>query len=173
MGNTLYIKQNLKTKYTLQVEGSESEDANEAEDEDEDDDDDEDSEIMFSGQCRLFEKKDNQEKELGGVDLKIVYDDDVYGARIVANLNDDEDACNHLIAMQTNLEIVDDKKCAWSALDFSMNPPSYRNFVAQFDTAEVQQEFQDSFYEGKELAEQSEILEQGEHAEADEYYNNN
>ena len=84
------------------------------------------------------------------VDFRIVYDDDVYGARIIAEgptaEGDDEYnvICNHLIgeasyypwelinvhhfidifssAMQTIL--ADDM--SWSALDFSMDPPTYR-----------------------------------------------
>ena len=50
-------------------------------------------------------------------------------------------------------------RCSWSALDFSVDPPRYRSFVAVFDNSETFQEFKDTFYEGKELAEQSEILE--------------
>ena len=50
-------------------------------------------------------------------------------------------------------------RCSWSALDFSVDPPKYRSFVAVFDNSDTFQEFKDTFYEGKELAEQSEILE--------------
>ena len=47
---------------------------------------------MFDGTCRLFERivgendeiVESDRKSLGIVDLKILYDDDVYGARIVA-----------------------------------------------------------------------------------------
>ena len=65
---------------------------------------------------------------------------------------------------------MDGERCAWSALDFSSNPPAYRNFVAVFDGREIQQDFQEQFYEGKELAEQSEILEQVEGEENEEDY---
>ena len=54
---------------------------------------------------------------------------------------------------------TDTYRCSWSALDFSVDPPKYRSFVAVFDNSETFQEFKDTFYEGKELAEQSEILE--------------
>jgi hypothetical protein len=62
------------------------------EDEEDEDEDDEDSHVMFDGTCRLFERivgendeiVENDRKSLGIVDLKILYDDDVYGARIVA-----------------------------------------------------------------------------------------
>jgi len=97
----------------------------------------------------------------GEVDFRIVYDDDVYGARIIAEgpsaEGDDEYnvVCNHLIAMQTLLS--DDM--SWSALDFSMDPPTYRTFRVEFNTPDTVAEFRDMFAEGKELAEQSEILE--------------
>jgi len=97
----------------------------------------------------------------GEVDFRIVYDDDVYGARIIAEgpsaEGDDEYnvVCNHLIAMQTLL--ADDM--SWSALDFSMDPPTYRTFRVEFNTPDTVAEFRDMFAEGKELAEQSEILE--------------
>ena len=55
-------------------------------------------------------------------------------------------------------------QCSWSALDFSVDPPKYRTFVAVFDSSETFNEFKDTFYEGKELAEQSEILENPEGA---------
>jgi len=39
---------------------------------------------MFERQCILLEKVGNIENSLGQVDLRILYDDDVFGARIVA-----------------------------------------------------------------------------------------
>ncbi|TRY72155.1 hypothetical protein TCAL_00256 [Tigriopus californicus] len=95
----------------------------------------------------------------------MVYDDDVYGARIIAypvssTSEGDEDAvCNHLIAMQTTLDTLDAVSLTWSALDFSRDPPAYRTFQVTFQNDEESQIFKDCFNEGKELAEQSEILE--------------
>merc|ERR1712141_552755 len=75
----------------------------------EDDDDDEDSDnSMFERQCTLLEKEGNIENSLGQVDLRILYDDDVFGARIVAysgNETSGIEVCNHLIAMQTTLDV--------------------------------------------------------------------
>jgi hypothetical protein len=66
---------------------------------------------------------------------------------------------------------------SWSALDFSTDPPSYRfvgrksdlqkvlirfvirTFKVEFPSPDMAAEFRDMFAEGKELAEQSEILE--------------
>ena len=108
-----------------------------------DDDDDEDSDsTMFERQCMLLEKEGNVENALGQVDLRILYDDDVFGARIAAysgnqkidvemvsrysnncknantgfktyqNISDilgnettGIEVCNHLIAMQTTLDV--------------------------------------------------------------------
>lgn len=87
----------------------------------------------------------------GVVDIKIVYDDDVYGARILAELptassEEESIVCNHLIAMQTNL--VD---MQWSALDFSTDPAAQRTFKIQFDEDEITAEFKDIFDEGRKV----------------------
>ena len=144
-------------------EYEEEEEEEEGYDEDEDGDN-----TMFIRNCKLSEMKNNAEEDknfLGQVELRIIYDDDVFGARIVASLNESNDVeqenytvCNHLIAIQTQLE-VNGSLCSWSALDFSTDPPSYRNFEALFANEDECQEFKDIFYEGKELADQSEILE--------------
>jgi hypothetical protein len=134
---------------------------------------------MYERECDLFEiksKEGNKEVPLGRCHLKVLYDEDVFGARIIAvkdampnggDVNAEDDyLCNHLIAMQTTLDVdEDDKRCSWSALDFSADPPTYRSFVAAFTDLdggedEAQSEFVSAFTEGKELAEQSEILEQ-------------
>ena len=45
---------------------------------------------MFERQCTLLEKEGNVENSLGQVDLRILYDDDVFGARIAAYKSDSE-----------------------------------------------------------------------------------
>ena len=82
--------------------------------------------------------------------MKIVYDDDVFGARILAEVptgssEDESYVCNHLIAMQTVLS--DD--LVWSALDFSTDPPTQKSFRVEFDDNVVSAEFKDMFAEGK------------------------
>lgn len=121
---------------------------------------------MFEKRCSFYETFNDRDdvKEIGEVDLNIVYDDDVFGARIVAYLDSDEDdnaqACNHLIALQTCLEVDNaNKQCSWSALDFSVDPPKYRSFRVAFTSSDDLEHFRDIFYEGKDLAEQSEIVE--------------
>ena len=39
---------------------------------------------MFERPCTLLEKEGNSENSLGQVDLRTLYDDDVFGARIAA-----------------------------------------------------------------------------------------
>ena len=39
---------------------------------------------MFERPCTLLEKEGHVENSLGQVDLRILYDDDVFGARIAA-----------------------------------------------------------------------------------------
>lgn len=118
--------------------------------------------IMFHQTASLSVKDNDTTGWLsqGEVDFRIMYDDDVYGARIIAEgptSSSDEFncVCNHLIAMQTILS--DD--LTWSALDFSTDPPSYRSFKVDFSSPDITAEFRDMFAEGKDLAENSEILE--------------
>lgn len=132
--------------------------------EDEEDYDENGETIMFHQTATLHIKNDTTGEFMnqGEVDLRIVYDDDVYGARILAEgpsagAEDDSTVCNHLIAMQTVLN--DGAELEWSALDFSTDPPSYRTFRVEFSSDDLKAEFKDMFSEGKELAEQSEILE--------------
>jgi len=169
----------LKNPPPTQVNVDADDDDEEYKDEETADDDqsDDSDNTMFERICELKEVvSENTEATLGTVVLKVLYDEDVYGARIIAlkvnenetngEVNEDEIyLCNHLIAIQTNVDVNEsDKRCTWSGLDFSVDPPRYRKFVAAFssdsDGEEAQMEFVSIFQEGKELAEQSEILEQ-------------
>lgn len=50
--------------------------------------------------------------------------------------------CNHLIAMQTSLSVDSESgACEWSALDFSLDPPTYRTFRAVFKSEEDSADF--------------------------------
>ncbi len=167
-------------KAKLVKNDDEDEDGEYEDEETADDDQSDDSDnIMFERVCELREivKDAGREEDLGSVVLKILYDDDVYGAKIVAvrvpDENEPEESangdevylCNHIIAMQTSVDVDEEsRRCAWSGLDFSVDPPRYRKFVAIFPEADgdydPQMDFVSTFHEGKELAEQSEILEQ-------------
>ena len=154
-------------KVAPQSQGNDGEASGDYDGEYDDEDEEEDeANTMFEMECELAERrKDGSTVAFGSVFLQVVYDDDVFGARIIAtpmaanNAEDEEQVCNHLIAMQTMLEEDSETTYTWSALDFSSDPPSYRTFEVTFASAEDAGMFRDTFHEGKELAEQSEILE--------------
>merc|ERR1712024_123610 len=93
--------------------GSEELEDKEGDDEEEEYEEEEDYDngetIMFHNKGTLFVKHSTEGFiSQGDVDIKIVYDDDVYGARILAELptassEEESIVCNHLIAMQSNL----------------------------------------------------------------------
>ena len=60
--------------------------------------DEEEESIMFERECEILEKmKDSEEiKRLGQVEIRIIYDDDVYGARIIANKQVRTELTQHL-----------------------------------------------------------------------------
>jgi len=93
------------------------------------------------------------------VDFRILYDDSMFGALITARLLDagpeDADICEHVITMQTNLE--DD--LSWSALDYMGTRPVRRWFKVNFDSKEEENDFKDVFEQGKDFANQCEIME--------------
>lgn len=157
---------------TTVAEESEDRDEDYEEYEDEEDYDENGETIMFHNTATLHIKGETGNFiSQGEVDLKIVYDDDVFGARILAEVptgssEDESYVCNHLIAMQTVLS--DD--LVWSALDFSTDPPTQKSFRVEFDDNVVSAEFKDMFAEGKDLAEQSEILETVGEQDPSEFY---
>lgn len=105
---------------------------------------------MFERECELFVDTDDQPTTITPVVLRIIYDDDVYGARIVAERTskdngaedgDDWTVCNHLVAIQTNFSSETETSAKWSALDFSIDPPSYRSFEAHFKSEQDARDF--------------------------------
>ena len=100
---------------------------------------------------------------------------------------EDNYVCNHLIAMQT---VLSDPGLEWSALDFSTEDRGiYRTFKVEFPSDDIVAEFKDMFAEGKlvdnfvtikwnctsflagkDLAEQSEILETVGDQDPNDYY---
>ena len=115
---------------------------------------------MYTGTCHLSAGASaGHLEDIGAVQLQVIYDDDVYGARIMAFNDEESYVCNHLIAIQTELTIEAADAGSWSAMDFSTESPAYTHFRATFDSAADMDEFKDVFFEGKELAEQAEIVE--------------
>ncbi|XP_071172819.1 E3 SUMO-protein ligase RanBP2-like [Mytilus edulis] len=131
------------------------------EDEEEDDDDyttDEDEEeILFDKRIKFFSKEEDW-KAVGLGTIKVIYDEDVNGNRIMVELDNKNVVCNHLVTKELNMSI-DKKDCYWSPIDFSTDEPVRRHFRSQFSSEQAAQEFQKVFEEGRQLAQESEISE--------------
>jgi len=133
------------------------------EDEDEEggyyDDDEGESAPMFEAQARMQVKEGGRWSQEDEVLLRIMYDDEFYGARIVARAieasDEAPDTCDHMIAMQTRLE--DDM--SWTALDYSGPDAARKTFRIKFDGEEMSNDFKDVFAQGKEFANEVEIME--------------
>jgi len=124
------------------------------------DDTREEEDDMFSDEAVM------EVKQQGGdwgpsarVNIRVIYDEDLYGARVLArhvdSQEEDLDICDHIIAIQTNL----DEDLTWSGLDYSDGNPVKRSFRIKFDKKETEYDFRDSFAQGKEFADQCGISE--------------
>lgn len=60
---------------------------------------------MFSKRCTLSMKEGNEWKTLGMGDLKIFYDSDIYGSRIVMYNDSEVELSNTMIAINTTMEV--------------------------------------------------------------------
>ncbi|PSN43549.1 hypothetical protein C0J52_03693 [Blattella germanica] len=98
-------------------------------------------------------------------DLQIVYDPDIFVARIsVEEDGTSNQLCNTLIALNTTLE-VKKRDCIWSGVDYAVDPPVQKTFKAVFSSEEAASEFEKIFQEGIDLAEQAELVEHSNPAE--------
>ncbi|CAG2200433.1 unnamed protein product [Mytilus edulis] len=111
-----------------------------------------------------IQRSDTNETELfatsavGLGTIKVIYDEDVNGNRIMVELDNKNVVCNHLVTKELNMSI-DKKDCYWSPIDFSTDEPVRRHFRSQFSSEQAAQEFQKVFEEGRQLAQESEISE--------------
>ncbi|KAB7495494.1 E3 SUMO-protein ligase RanBP2, partial [Armadillidium nasatum] len=119
----------------------------------EDETDDEELTILFSNKCQLSLKTDEEWKDLGSCDLKIVYDDDVYGTRIICTTEDGEKPVNSFITIQTYCYNVDDLTLTWTLVEESEDePPKKIEMKASFESEEIVASFIKAFEEGKDCA---------------------
>ncbi|XP_064638555.1 E3 SUMO-protein ligase RanBP2-like isoform X2 [Lineus longissimus] len=126
----------------------------------EDEDEVEEEDVMFEKKATLFSKELNEWKKLCIGDLLVVYDEEVYGARIQMDNPDGETICSHHIAIETQLTPNEKKKtCEWAATDFSAGEPIRRQFKAQFSNVPAVKEFQQIFKQGVEFAQAANISE--------------
>jgi len=116
---------------------------------------------LFEKRCTLdiAESNENNYKTAGMGTLKIMYDDSCFGYRLFVINDTDDYLCEHIIAIQNCLNIEKKKVALWAAIDLSVDPPRRRKFRATFSTPAAAKEFKEMFEEGKESAEQSEIVE--------------
>jgi len=154
----------VKEGVSQESTGSTWKDTNVSQQDDEEEyyDDDDETAPMFDAECKMWVKgQSGAWDQPTNVMLRIVYDDDVYGARIMARAveahDEQPDLADHIIAIQTQLG--DD--LSWSALDYSGEEAVKKTFKVQFQTDDVTNDFRDIFAQGKEFAEQCEISENG------------
>ncbi|XP_066979899.1 E3 SUMO-protein ligase RanBP2 isoform X2 [Macrobrachium rosenbergii] len=145
-------------------EEEEEDDDDDDDDEDDDDDDDEEEEdtenaTLFLKRCTLLKKENGDWKTLGTGDLRIVYDDEYFGARIVMVADGGDTLAEHIIAIQTTMH-KEGNSATWTVLNLEPSPATTVTFKAQFSSIQALEEFASAFSEGKEYAENSGIVEQ-------------
>ncbi|XP_054724856.1 E3 SUMO-protein ligase RanBP2-like [Uloborus diversus] len=123
-------------------------------------DDSEEYDIVFEKRVtfEVYDEKSKQFKVLGPGTLQILYDDTIFGYKILMTDYKDVILGEHVIAIQTCLR-TEKNKGIWAAIDLSLDPPKKRQFRASFSSNESLQEFKKYFQEGKEMAVSSEIVE--------------
>ncbi|GFT83849.1 e3 SUMO-protein ligase RanBP2 [Nephila pilipes] len=123
-------------------------------------DEDDDADILFEKRASLeiFNEASGEFKSEGIGNIRIIYDDSVYGYRITMMSDSGKIMCDHIIAVQTCLR-VEGKKATWAAIDLSVEPVVRRQFCVIFSSLEAVKEFSKCFEEGKEIAIKSEIVE--------------
>uniref|UniRef100_A0A4D5RVU2 Nuclear pore complex protein Nup153 n=1 Tax=Ixodes scapularis TaxID=6945 RepID=A0A4D5RVU2_IXOSC len=146
-------------------EEEEEEEEEEEDEEDEEDDDDHGEDVMFEKRVTLavLSPSGDSYQMVGMGNLRMVYDDSCYGARIRVLSDDAAEGggvplCDTIVAVQTCLR-TERLHAFWSAVDMSRNPHERRHFRVTFSSPQAVQEFDRAFTEGKELALSSSIVE--------------
>ncbi|EEC01207.1 ran-binding protein (RanBP), putative [Ixodes scapularis] len=146
-------------------EDEEEEEEEEEDEEDEEDDDDHGEDVMFEKRVTLavLSPGGDSYQMVGMGNLRMVYDDSCYGARIRVLSDDAAEGggvplCDTIVAVQTCLR-TERLHAFWSAVDMSRNPHERRHFRVTFSSPQAVQEFDRAFTEGKELALSSSIVE--------------
>ncbi|KAK8724994.1 hypothetical protein OTU49_011020 [Cherax quadricarinatus] len=137
----------------------EDEDYEDEEDEEEEEEDGEDTVIFFNKRCTLFKKEEENWKTLGMGDLRIKYDDDIYGACISMTSDKGETLAEHVIAMQTTMD-KEGNAAVWTVLNLKPEPAVTTTFKAVFSSSQALEDFATAFCEGKECAVNAGIMEQ-------------
>lgn len=142
-------------------EEEEEEDVDDEEEEYDDEDDEHGEDIMFEKRITLAAQKPGEDahyEHLGMGNLRMVYDDSCFGARIRVIADDGSLLCDNIVAVQTCLR-TERLQAYWTAVDFSLEPHTRRHFQATFSSSAAIAEFCRIFSEAKELAVNSSIVE--------------
>ncbi|KAK0080119.1 hypothetical protein PV325_000425 [Microctonus aethiopoides] len=123
-------------------------------------DEDEQDSLMFERQAVLsyLDNDDNTWKTFGPGQLKMVYDSDIFGARIIFEVIPGELSSSSVITVESQVEI-DGCDCTWTAIDCLVDSPIRRTFKASFTMVNHAQEMYINFKDGHECAKQADISE--------------
>ncbi|KAJ8686803.1 hypothetical protein QAD02_022597 [Eretmocerus hayati] len=115
---------------------------------------------MFEKHATVYVQTEGGQKwdELTSGTLKVLYDSEIFGARIVAESDSKDIVSDTVISMDSSMQCVD-KQCSWSAIDYAVDPPVRRNLKAVFPSAQTAQEMYQTFQEGKDYASKADIRE--------------
>ncbi|XP_057333326.1 E3 SUMO-protein ligase RanBP2-like [Microplitis mediator] len=131
----------------------------EEEDDDENDEEDEDDHsTMFERAGKLFYLDDGEWHVMADGQLKMLYDSELYGARITFETASGELICNCVITIETEIH-VDKNECIWTGIDDAFEPSVRRTLKAQFSSEEDVQEMYMNFQDGQDYARQADISE--------------
>ncbi|XP_047739959.1 E3 SUMO-protein ligase RanBP2 isoform X2 [Hyalella azteca] len=130
---------------------SETESSETGED-DEDDDDYIDSSIMFEKSCQLEKRLGENWDDLGTVILRIVYESDSDGARLMATDESDLLLLDHVLTADLAYDDIDECIVSWAALDLSTQPACHVKLRATFQDYDDKEIFIGTLEEGREFA---------------------
>lgn len=118
---------------------------------------------MFEKRATLFAQNDDQTwTNLGMGYLKIFYDSEIFGARIIMEVDSTgEIVSNTIISIDTSMQVVG-KECLWKAYDYILNPPKRRLLKATFSSVQGAEEMYVNFEDGQDYAKGAEIRDQPE-----------
>ncbi|KAF2357580.1 Ran binding domain [Trinorchestia longiramus] len=135
-------------QYTSDTESSETGD----EDEEDDEDDYVDSSIMFEKACQLEKRLGENWDILGTVILRIVYESDSDGARLMATDEGDLLLLDHIISTDLTYEDLEGTAVSWAAHDLSTQPACHVKLRATFNDDDDKEIFIGTLEEGREFA---------------------
>ncbi|XP_014212224.1 E3 SUMO-protein ligase RanBP2 isoform X2 [Copidosoma floridanum] len=125
------------------------------------DEDDEDAHVeMFEKRATIYVKNEGEndwdERVMGN--LRVIYDSDLFGVRILFMDDNTELRSDTVICMNTQMECAD-KECLWSATDYATSPPVRRTLKAVFSSTQTSHEMYKTYLEGKDCATKADIRE--------------